>query len=194
LPWIGVDDATLEYFNLNRESLTAQATNTRILDSVRKKVEGDKRFKNVDVEFLKVQRIEMDAILAQVGDERFWEYIMYNLKQLYPKRNYNRAISLPERYSKEKFNLLPKATKKLVRYIMDLTEEGTKQTETTIRKEQENVDGLLDIQEQKKKNLKRLTDALSEYGDMKKLDEKISEIWKLPEFSTISQQYDDYAD
>jgi hypothetical protein len=120
---------------------------------------------------------------------------MYNLKQLYPKRNYNRAISLPERYSKEKFNLLPEATKKLVRYIMDLTEEGTKQTETTIRKEQENVDGLLDIQEQKKKkNLKRLTDALSEYGDMKKLDEKISEIWKLPEFSTISQQYDDYAD
>jgi hypothetical protein len=194
LPWIGVDDATLEYFNLNRESLTAQATNTRILDSVRKKVEGDKRFKNVDVEFLKVQRIEMDAILAQVGDERFWEYIMYKLKQLYPKRNYNRAISLPERYSKEKFNLLPKATKKLVRYIMDLTEEGTKQTETTIRKEQENVDGLLDIQEQKKKNLKRLTDALSEYGDMKKLDEKISEIWKLPEFSTISRQYDDYAD
>jgi DNA topoisomerase VI subunit A len=74
MPWIGVDDATLEYFNLNRESLTAEATNTRILDSVRKKVEGDERFKNVDIEFLKEQRIEIDAILAQVGDERFWEY------------------------------------------------------------------------------------------------------------------------
>ena len=132
MPWIGVDDTTLEYFNLNREdnNLTAEATNTRIIDSVGKKVAGDERFKNVDLEFLKEQRIEIDAILAQVGDERFWEYIMYKLKQLYPKRNYNRAISLPERYSKEKSDLLPNATKKLIRYIMDLTEDGTRKLKT----------------------------------------------------------------
>ncbi len=80
---------------------------------MRKKVRADERFKNVDVEFLE-RRIEIDAILAQVGDERFWEYIIFKLKQLYPKRNYNRAISLPERYSKEKFDLLPRATKKLI--------------------------------------------------------------------------------
>lgn len=36
MPWIGIDDATLEYFGLNRESLNAEATNTKILDSVRK--------------------------------------------------------------------------------------------------------------------------------------------------------------
>ncbi|MFL6381102.1 MAG: hypothetical protein ACJ72S_07415 [Nitrososphaeraceae archaeon] len=114
MPWIGVDDATLGYFGLNRESLTAEATNIRILDSARKKVRADERFKNVDVEFLKERRIEIDAILAQVGDERFWESIIFKLKQLYPKRNYNRAISLPERYSKEKFDLLPRATKKLI--------------------------------------------------------------------------------
>jgi hypothetical protein len=189
MPWIGIDDVTLEYFNLNRENLSAEATNIRILDSVRKKVAGDERFKNVDLEFLKELRIEIDAILAQVGDERFWEYIIYKLKQLYPKRNYNRAIPLPERYSKEKSDLLPTATKKLIRYIMDLTEDGTKETENAIRAEQENIDGFLDIQEQKKKNLERLARALSGYDDMKKLD-KISDIWKLPEFNIISQDYD----
>ena len=81
---------------------------------------------------------------------------MYKLKQLYPKRNYNRAISLPERYSKEKYDLLPNATKKLILYIMDLTEEGTEETGNAIKTDQENVDGFLDVQEQKKKNLERL--------------------------------------
>ena len=196
MPWIGIDDRTLEYFNLNKENnnLTAEATNTRILDNVRKKVAGDERFINVDIEFLKQKRIEIDAILAQVGDGRFWEYIMYKLKEFYPKRNYNRAISLPERYSKEKSDLLPKATKKLIRYIMDLAEDGTEETENAIKTEQENVDGFLDVKEQKKKNLERLSRALSEYEAMKKLDDKISDIWKLPEFSMISQEYDNDKD
>jgi hypothetical protein len=44
--------------------------------------QGWRRGLHVDLEFLKEQRIEIDAILAQVGDERFWEYIMYKLKQL----------------------------------------------------------------------------------------------------------------
>jgi hypothetical protein len=191
MPWIGIDDTTLEYFGLNRESLTAEATNTKILDSVKEKIDADARFKNVDIEFLKEQRIEIDAILAQVGDERFWEYILFKLKQLHPKRNYNRAIPFPEKYSKEKSDLLPRATKKLIRYIMDLTEDGTKQTESDIRAEQENVDGFIDIQQQRKKNMERLTKALSEYDYMKTVDDKISEIWQLPEFSTISHEYDD---
>jgi hypothetical protein len=125
MPWIGIDETTLEYFGLSRHSLTAEATNTKIIKTVEMKVAEDDRFENVDIEFLKDKRVEIDAILAQVGDERFWEYILSRLKEIFPTRNYNRAISLPERYSKEKSDLLPKATKKLVRYILDLTEEGT---------------------------------------------------------------------
>ena len=119
---------------------------------------------------------------------------MYKLKQLYPKRNYNRAISLPKRYSKDKSDLLPKATKKLIRYIMDLTEDGTEETENAIKTDQEKVDGFLDVQEQKKKNLERLGRALSEYDDMKKLDDRISDMWELPEFRIMSQEYDNDED
>jgi hypothetical protein len=78
---------------------------------------------------------------------------------------------------------------------MDLTEDGTKQTEDDITVEQENVDGFIDMQQQKKKNMERLTKALSEYDHMKTLDDRISEIWKLREFRTMSQEYnEDYID
>jgi hypothetical protein len=61
--------------------------------------------------------------------------------------------------------------------------------------EQENVDGFIDMQQQKKKNMERLTKALSEYDHMKTLDDRISEIWKLREFRTMSQEYnEDYID
>jgi len=194
MPWIGVDETTLEYFGLNRDSLTAEATNIKLIKTIEKKVADDERFKYVDIEFLKDKRVEIDAILAQVGDERFWEYIMSRLLEIFPTRNYNRAILLPERYSKEKADLLPKATKKLVRYIMDLTEDGTEETETTIKTSQENVVGFLDVQEQKKKNMKQLTETLAQYEHMKKLDNKISDIWELPEFKVISQHYEHTED
>ena len=190
MPWIGIDEATIEYFGLNRDSLTADATNMKLVKTVKKKVEDDERFKNVNIEFLKEKRVEIDAILAQVGDERFWGYIMSRLKEIFPTRDYNRAVILPERYSKEKADLLPKATKKLVRYITDLTEDGTEETVATIKISQEKVEGFLDVQEQKKKNMKQLTEELAQYEDMKKLDDKISHIWKLPEFISISQHYE----
>jgi hypothetical protein len=194
MPWIGIDETTLEYFGLSRHSLTAEATNTKIIKTVEMKVAEDDRFENVDIEFLKDKRVEIDAILAQVGDERFWEYILSRLKEMFPTRNYNRAISLPERYSKEKSDLLPKATKKLVRYILDLTEEGTEETETAIKRSQEKIEGFLEVEEQKKKNMKQLTEALAQYEDMKKLEDKISNIWELPEFKGISQHYEQDED
>ena len=39
--------------------------------------------------------LELDGILAKVGDERFFQYIIDTLKDLYPKRDYNRAIEIP---------------------------------------------------------------------------------------------------
>ena len=71
--------------------------------------------------FLKHRHIEIDAVIAKVGDERFWDYIIDRLKQISLKLDYNRAITLPEPYSKEKIDLLPKPTRKLWRYVMDLT-------------------------------------------------------------------------
>jgi hypothetical protein len=73
---------------------------------------------------------------------------------------------------------------------MDLTEDGTEETGNAIKTDQEKVDGFLDVQEHRKKNLERLSRALSEYESMKKLDDRISDMLELPEFSMISQKND----
>jgi hypothetical protein len=95
IPWIGVDNSTLEYFDLNRDDLAVDATNLRLVNTVEELTRVDGRFKDVDIDFLENKRVEIDAILSQVGGERLWEFIQRKLTELYPTRNYNRAIELP---------------------------------------------------------------------------------------------------
>ena len=42
------------------------------------------------------KRIEIDAVLAKVGSERFWNFILNELDEKFPNRNYNRAITISE--------------------------------------------------------------------------------------------------
>jgi DNA-binding transcriptional regulator GbsR (MarR family) len=65
---------------------------------------------------------------------------------------------------------------------MDLTADGTEETEIANMTSQEKMEGFLDVQGQQKKNMKQLTVALTQFEDMKKLDNKISDIWESPEF------------
>jgi hypothetical protein len=45
-------------------------------------------YETVDKEFVKQRRVEIHAVLEQVGDERLWEYIMEKLIELFPTREY----------------------------------------------------------------------------------------------------------
>jgi hypothetical protein len=106
LPCIGVNDATLEYFHLTREEVSIPAESkqyeryvTILVKQGKHPIDAkndnvgrvDIRFKDVDLEFLKDRRIEI-AILAKVGEERFFEFVKYKLRQILAMRNYNRAI------------------------------------------------------------------------------------------------------
>ncbi len=44
--------------------------------------ESDNRFTHVDIDFIDNARVELDAIIAVVGDERFFEYIKDTLKRV----------------------------------------------------------------------------------------------------------------
>lgn len=104
MPWIGANDTMLEYFHLDRDTIKIASETCANKDYIRSLVENrehrdgrkDERFANVDVDFLDEERVELDAILAKVGDERFFQYITDTLKELYPKRDYNRAIEIPD--------------------------------------------------------------------------------------------------
>ena len=165
-------------FNLDRndEGLTADATNTKILNFVKGVVSSDDRFGAVDTGFLETTRIEIDAILAQVGAERFWNWIMERLKELYPTRNYNRAIELPAKYSEERNNLLPEEAKTLIEHIYETANTATEQTENDIETEQESIEGFIEVAERKKKNIERLTDAIKNDSNMKPLNLEISKV------------------
>jgi len=45
------------------------------------------------IEWLKNYRIELDTVLSAAGPEAFWNWVKWKLEQVWPHRNYNRAMS-----------------------------------------------------------------------------------------------------
>lgn len=42
------------------------------------------------------KRIEIDSVLKAVGNEEFWDFIIKELDSIFPNRDYNRSINVPE--------------------------------------------------------------------------------------------------
>lgn len=85
--WITMDDATLQYFGLVKDKrVVVRATNTKLIYHIKEIMQTDKRFANLDIEFLKTSRIEINAVIAAVGDKPFWKFIMNKLQELFPRR------------------------------------------------------------------------------------------------------------
>ena len=47
------------------------------------------------LEYLKSNRIEINTVMSAVKPRRFWEWLQWKLQQIWPNRNYNRAMDLP---------------------------------------------------------------------------------------------------
>jgi hypothetical protein len=122
IPWVTMNDDTLEYFGLVKDKrIVVRATNTKLIDHIEEIIGVDERFQNLDIEFLKTSRIEINAVIAAVGDVRFWKFIMDTLQELYPTRNYNRAIELPSKDTDaDETDLYPIAIRKLIRYVREV--------------------------------------------------------------------------
>jgi hypothetical protein len=89
IPRLGVDQDMLNYFGLDRESTNISVKTTHKIDvmtRIKDLVSAD------DYEFLKRRKVEIDAVIAVVGSQRFWEYLIEKLGEYYPTRNYNRVI------------------------------------------------------------------------------------------------------
>ena len=173
--WVTMDDSTLASFGLDKhrdaKKLVIAATNTKLIDSVTRLKESDPRFSGIDTEFLKTKRIEINAVLAEVKDVRFWEFIMYKLRKEYPKRNYNRAIELPSKDpDADEIDLLPPGIKSLFQRIKEIRDTTVKTKEEEITKEQEEIEGFLEVEEQKKKNVERVKKVIADNKDIKKIE------------------------
>ena len=115
---------------------------------------------------------------------------MDELTNLFPTRDYNRAISLPtEYYSKEEgFDTLPDAIKKVLIHIEAIVHVAIKPTKKEIIAEMEEVEGFLEVPEKKKQNADRLSKVLAGDNDMKIIISKFEELLQPGVLPEINQQ------
>jgi hypothetical protein len=172
IPWVTMNVDTLEYFGLVKDKrIVVRATNTKLIDHIEEIIGVDERFQNLDIEFLKTSRIEINAVIAAVGDVRFWKFIMDKLQELYPTRNYNRAIELPSKDTDaDETDLYPIAIRKLIRYVREVVDDAVAETDEKIKSEQENIEGFLEVAKRKQENKDLVIKTVAENEDIKKIE------------------------
>ena len=149
---IGIDFWTLSYFGLNPEEVEEEV----IIEDKNKKQERDNHLKklkhletiplsyvgNIDewnslVSYVSRKiRIEIDSVLAKVGIEKFWDFIIDELKREFPHRNYTRAIDVPK-YA------LPKEIKDFNLNLENIFTEICVNEQSKIQDELENTTGFV---------------------------------------------------
>ena len=130
------------------------------------------------------KRIEIDSVIEELsviygdgkGGEMFGNYIMDMLHICFPERNYNRANKRLTEYFGPKFAILPVATQRLFRHAVNIADAGVEDIENDIEREQENVNGFLNVSNKKKEDIVRLAITLKKDYDMKSLNSQIKKM------------------
>jgi hypothetical protein len=178
--WITMDDSTLQYFGPAKDKrIVVRATNTKLIDHIKEIMRTDKRFEDLDIEFLKTSRIEINAVIAAVGDKRFWKFIMDKLQKLYPIRNYNRDIKLPSKdLEDDETDIYPNAIKRLILHTREVVEEVVQEPEKKIESELKKVRGFLEVEVQKKKNKEIVMKVIAGNDEIKKIELSAAKLCK----------------
>lgn len=184
IDWITMDDDTLAYFDLNKgtssnynKSLVVDTTSKKLKKHISEVMKNDVRFSNLDIDFLEDNRIEIKAVIAAVGPERFWKFIQERLEKLFPKRNYNRAILPPTKDPDiDEIDLYPNGIRSLMLRVRKVRDDAVAKKEKEIESSMENVDGFLDVSEKKKENKVSVKNAVIENKDIKKLEAEAVEV------------------
>lgn len=105
VPRIGIDFNTLEELGISErlEELEEMYKPGKHLTHIKNE---HPEIRNL--EYLEEKRIEINAVRNYVGSERLWEWIVFKLEELFPNRDYNRAIDMSAA-----FNFVPLPLQKL---------------------------------------------------------------------------------
>ena len=127
------------------------------------------------------KRIEIDSVLKTVKGRAFARWIISELQERFPNRDYNRAIRKLTDYTSEKFEILPDSMKRVIRHIFNLADAAAESEEKQIESEQESTEGFIDILDKKKENVKRLADVLTKDYDIQVMNSKIEGVLNILE-------------
>jgi hypothetical protein len=153
---IGIDFATLEYlFDLEPDTLVADSELVQRLQEIYTQAKPDDHLVALekrdhpaldyfmpDPDREERRRIEMDSVLKEVGNERFFDFIIYSLKELFPTRDYNRTIDVEEVaniYTDEMFEL-QRLVIDMVKGVLQKSIDKTKEELSSFRGFIENVE------------------------------------------------------
>ncbi|MGA9842221.1 MAG: hypothetical protein WBQ25_07890, partial [Nitrososphaeraceae archaeon] len=166
IPRLGVDKSTVKWL---QENGYPHLTEKELLEEYTP--ENRKIWKYDD--YLKTHRIELDSIVAAVGAEALWKYIVHRLEEVFPEpRNYTNVIDEPEPQ-----DYYPDEMTEIIDYLNESVKIAYGDKWKAIRDEElAEVKGLLQTEEKKKEIHEKLQKTIAEDKAIKKIVRKIKEL------------------
>ena len=148
-----MDDITLQYFGLQKDkNIVVRATNTKLIDHIEEIMENDDRFADLDIEFLKTSRIEINAVIAQLAIYDFGNSLWINSRNYIQQEIITELLNCQVKTpTVDETDLYPNAIRKLILHVRNVVANAVEETEKKIELEQENVKGFLEVVRRNKK-------------------------------------------
>jgi predicted flap endonuclease-1-like 5' DNA nuclease len=115
--------------------------------------------------------VKIDDILAAVGSEAVWEYLMEKLEKLHPERDYTRVISKPDLSKHD-----PEAIKNIRDIIYKYRESITADKWTEIESELTEVEGFIHVDEKRSEIEEELGKIVEADTLLNELASKLAEV------------------
>ena len=174
---IGIDFKTLERFGLDKKDVQEKAKykgkgndshlpTLKELPSSKIPLPYDKNEWQELIDFLDTgMRIEIDSVGAQVNNnEEFWKFVIEELDIIFPTRNYNRSIKVPD-------HVLPSTFEQFKENVISIVSEIQAPERSKKIKELKKVEGFLDV----KPKAAEIENELRSIVETEEVKNKISE-------------------
>jgi hypothetical protein len=106
------------------------------------------------------KRIEIDSVLKAVGNEKFWNFILEELDDTFPDRDYNRAIDIPG-------YVPPKEIDDLLTKVKNIVMKVQAEERENVKNELKRTEGFLDVKPKEKEIEERLRAIVEGNPDVK---------------------------
>ena len=180
VPRIGIDEETLDDLNiLNRQQDLEEYYSPN--PSHKKTVEEnfDVDFLDVDLDYLSDKRIEINAVMKEVGRERFWQWIVSKLEDLFGEDlSYIRAVDIPEArefvpHELRTLNIL------IIDKINDILKPEREAKYNELSHYDATVEGIIeDITDYEEEIREKFQDIVNDRADMEAISEDIKKLIK----------------
>ncbi len=163
VPRIGIDPDTLEYFELEREDVEEEYDPKNHLTGIWNFVSEE------EFSYLSSKRIEINSIKTKVGTEAFQKWIIHKIQELFPNRDYNRAIELGEAVLPDKLeDINTNITTKIQSYQKNKRDE--------IKATLNNIKGFIDVSQYRNKITGQLKKVITDNPNYEDFINKLNEL------------------